>query len=209
MSVVGAGSLQTVTAFPGGETRLEIGATTVSVDFGDSEFSATDAAADFPLLAGDEDWENWQRVGAASGLTRIYAGIGDATALLTAGATATFPASGELLVRIDANGLGGGRSRSRRRDFDADMRGKKRKQPHFLGGGRELQRRDNPRRGGRCERRFDGDGVAVELRHSDIGDGALHDYRDIHGGRGFAKNADTPLFDRPLTPPSATLRDNG
>ena len=105
MSVVGAGSLQTVTAFPGGKTRLEIGATTVSVDFGDSEFSATDAAADFPLLAGDEDWENWQRVGAASGLTRIYAGIGDATALLTAGATATFPASGELLVRIDANGL--------------------------------------------------------------------------------------------------------
>ena len=104
-SVVGAGSLQTVTAFSGGETRLEIGATTVSVDFGDSEFSATDAAADFPLLAGDEDWENWQRVGAASGLTRIYAGIGDATALLTAGATATFPASGELLVRIDANGL--------------------------------------------------------------------------------------------------------
>ena len=104
-SVVGAGSLQTVTAFPGGETRLEIGATTVSVDFGDSEFSATDAAADFPLLAGDEDWENWQRLGAASGLTRIYAGIGDATALLTAGATATFPASGELLVRIDANGL--------------------------------------------------------------------------------------------------------
>ena len=104
-SVVGAGSLQTVTAFPGGETRLEIGATTVSVDFGDSEFSATDAAADFPLLAGDEDWENWQRVGAASGLTRIYAGIGDAAALLTAGATATFPASGELLVRIDANGL--------------------------------------------------------------------------------------------------------
>ena len=104
-SVVGAGSLQTVTAFPGGETRLEIGATTVSVDFGDSEFSATDAAADFPLLAGDEDWENWQRLGAASGLTRIYAGIGDAAALLTAGATATFPASGELLVRIDTNGL--------------------------------------------------------------------------------------------------------
>ena len=104
-SVVGAGSLQTVTAFPGGETRLEIGATTVSVDFGDSEFSATDAAADFPLLAGDEDWENWQRVGAASGLTRIYAGIGDAAALLTAGATATFQESGELLVRIDANGL--------------------------------------------------------------------------------------------------------
>ena len=102
--VFGIDTLQTVTAFAGAtEFTVSVSGTRISIDFGDSDLSDFDA--DFPILAGDEVWKNWQRLGVASGLTRVYGGIENADMRLTAGETVKFAApKGDFVVRIDTNG---------------------------------------------------------------------------------------------------------
>ena len=60
---------------------------------------------DYPILEGSDDWKNWQRLGLARGLTRLYGAIGGGDSVpLTVDMTATFPNTGDLSVSIDVNG---------------------------------------------------------------------------------------------------------
>ena len=60
---------------------------------------------DYPILEGSDGWKNWQRLGLARGLTRIYGAIGGGDSVpLAVDMTVTFPNTGDLSVSIDVNG---------------------------------------------------------------------------------------------------------
>ena len=60
---------------------------------------------DYPILEGSDDWKNWQRLGIARGLTRLYGAIGGGDSVpLTVDMTVTFSDTGALNARIDVNG---------------------------------------------------------------------------------------------------------
>ena len=60
---------------------------------------------DYPILEGSDGWKNWQRLGLARGLTRLYGAIGGGDSVpLTVDMTVTFPNTGDLSVSIDVNG---------------------------------------------------------------------------------------------------------
>ena len=61
--------------------------------------------SDYPILEGSDDWKNWQRLGLARGLTRLYGAInGGDSVPLTVDMTVTFSDTGALNARIDVNG---------------------------------------------------------------------------------------------------------
>ena len=60
---------------------------------------------DYPILEGSDGWKNWQRLGLARGLTRLYGAIGGGDSVpLAVDMTVTFPNTGDLSVSIDVNG---------------------------------------------------------------------------------------------------------
>ena len=60
---------------------------------------------DYPILEGSDDWKNWQRLGLARGLTRLYGAVtGGDSVPLTVDMTVTFSDTGALNARIDVNG---------------------------------------------------------------------------------------------------------
>ena len=60
---------------------------------------------DYPILEGSDDWKNWQRLGLARGLTRLYGAIGGGDSVpLTVDMTVTFSETGNLNVSIDVDG---------------------------------------------------------------------------------------------------------
>ena len=60
---------------------------------------------DYPILEGSDDWKNWQRLGLARGLTRLYGAVtGGDSVLLTLDMTVTFSDTGNLNVNIDVDG---------------------------------------------------------------------------------------------------------
>ena len=60
---------------------------------------------DYPILEGSDDWKNWQRLGIARGLTRLYGAIGGGDSVpLTVDMTVTFSDTGNLNVSIDVDG---------------------------------------------------------------------------------------------------------
>ena len=60
---------------------------------------------DYPILEGSDGWKNWQRLGLARGLTRLYGAIGGGDSVpLTVDMTVTFSETGNLNVSIDVDG---------------------------------------------------------------------------------------------------------
>ena len=60
---------------------------------------------DYPILEGSDGWKNWQRLGLARGLTRLYGAIGGGDSVpLTVDMTVTFSDTGNLNVSIDVDG---------------------------------------------------------------------------------------------------------
>ena len=60
---------------------------------------------DYPILEGSDDWKNWQRLGLARGLTRLYGAVtGGDSVPLTLDMTVTFSDTGNLNVNIDVDG---------------------------------------------------------------------------------------------------------
>ena len=60
---------------------------------------------DYPILEGSDGWKNWQRLGVARGLTRLYGAIGGGDSVpLTVDMTVTFSETGNLNVSIDVDG---------------------------------------------------------------------------------------------------------
>ena len=60
---------------------------------------------DYPILEGSDDWKNWQRLGLARGLTRLYgAGTNGVSVQLTVDMMVTFSESGVLNASIDVDG---------------------------------------------------------------------------------------------------------
>ena len=60
---------------------------------------------DYPILEGSDDWKNWQRLGLARGLTRLYGAVtGGASVPLTLDMMVTFSDTTLLNVSIDVDG---------------------------------------------------------------------------------------------------------
>ena len=60
---------------------------------------------DYPILEGSDDWKNWQRLGLARGLTRLYGAVtGGDSVPLTLDMTVTFSDTTFLNVSIDVDG---------------------------------------------------------------------------------------------------------
>ena len=70
-----------------------------------SAWTAGENDNDYPILEGSDGWKNWQRLGIARGLTRLYGAIGGGDSVpLTVDMTVTFSETGNLNVSIDVDG---------------------------------------------------------------------------------------------------------
>ena len=71
----------------------------------DEDIWTTGDSNDYPILEGSDDWKNWQRLGLARGLTRLYGAVtGGDSVPLTLDMTVTFSDTGNLNVNIDVDG---------------------------------------------------------------------------------------------------------